>query len=91
MRKLRNWIEALLYAALWGRPPACAGLLVPLFGKRVRIVAGDEEDLPPLTLREVSSFGVVAEDSMGAHFYPWTEIVEISAAKSDMVYWAPLA
>jgi hypothetical protein len=48
-----------------------------LLGKRVRIVAVDEEDLPPLTLREVSSLGVVAEDSTGPHFYPWTEIVEI--------------
>lgn len=35
-----------------------------LLGKRVRIVAVDEEDLPPLTLREVSNFGVVAEDSV---------------------------
>jgi hypothetical protein len=57
-------------ARLGGRPPACAGLLVPLLGKRVRIVAVDEDDLPPLTLREVSSLGVVAEDSMGPHFYP---------------------
>jgi hypothetical protein len=62
-----------------------------LLGKRVRIVAVDEEDLPPLTLREVSSFGVVAEDSMGAHFYPWTEIVEISAARTDVIHWGPLA
>jgi hypothetical protein len=61
-----------------------------LLGKRVRIVAVDEDDLPPLTLREVSSFGVVAEDSIGAHFYPWTEIVEISAAKNGAVDWAPL-
>jgi len=61
-----------------------------LLGKRVRIVAVDEDDLPPLTLREVSSFGVVAEDSIGAHFYPWTEIVEISAARNDAVDWEPL-
>lgn len=62
-----------------------------LLGKRVRIVAVNEEDLPPLTLREVSSLGIVAEDSMGAHFYPWTEIVEISAAKNGVVDWAPQA
>lgn len=62
-----------------------------LLGKRVRIVAVDEEDLAPLTLREVSSFGVVAEDAMGAHFYPWTEIVEISPAKAGSVDWAPQA
>jgi len=61
-----------------------------LLGKRVRIVAVDEDDLPPLTLREVCNFGVVAEDSMGAHFYPWTEIVEISAARNDIVAWEPL-
>jgi len=61
-----------------------------LLGKRVRIVAVDEDDLPPLTLREVSSFGVVAEDSKGAHFYPWTEIVEISAARSAVAEWEPL-
>jgi len=61
-----------------------------LLGKRVRIVAVDEDDLPPLTLREVSSFGVVAEDSVGAHFYPWTEIVEISAARNGAVDWEPM-
>jgi len=62
-----------------------------LLGKRVRIVAVDEDDLPPLTLREVSNLGVVAEDSMGPHFYPWAEIVEISPAKHAAVDWAPLA
>ena len=61
-----------------------------LLGKRVRIVAVDEDDLPPVTLREVSSFGVVAEDSNGAHFYPWTEIVEISASRSGVFEWEPL-
>ncbi|HTT65648.1 MAG TPA: hypothetical protein VMG35_27555 [Bryobacteraceae bacterium] len=59
-----------------------------LLGKRVRIVAVDEDDLPPLTLREVSSLGVVAEDSRGAHFYPWTEIVEISPVGNNAVDWA---
>jgi hypothetical protein len=53
-----------------------------LLGKKVRVVAVDEEDLPPLTLREISSLGVVAEDSTGPHFYPWAEIVEISPARS---------
>ncbi|HUE23014.1 MAG TPA: hypothetical protein VMQ86_15115 [Bryobacteraceae bacterium] len=61
-----------------------------LLGKRVRIVAVDD-DLPPLTLREVSSLGVVAEDSTGAHFYPWAEIVEISLVRNGAVDWAPLA
>jgi len=61
-----------------------------LLGKRVRIVAVDEEDLPPLTLREVSSFGIVAEDSSGAHFYPWTEIVEISALRNGAFEWESL-
>ena len=65
--------------------------LCNLLGKRVRIVAVDEDDLPPLTLQEVSSLGVVAEDSMGPHFYPWAEIVEISPAKNGVVDWAPLA
>ncbi|MGA2136129.1 MAG: hypothetical protein ABSH50_27890 [Bryobacteraceae bacterium] len=60
-----------------------------LVGKRVRIVAVDEDELPPLTLREISGFGIVAEDTIGVHFYPWTEIVEISAARSAAV-WEPL-
>ena len=58
-----------------------------LVGKRVRVVAVDEDDLPPLTLREISGLGVVAEDSMGPHFYPWTEIVEISPAKNETPDW----
>jgi hypothetical protein len=62
-----------------------------LIGRRVRIVAVDEDNLPPLTLREVSSFGVVAEDSTGAHFYPWTEIVEITSARNGGMDWAPQA
>ncbi len=66
-----------------------------LLGKRVRIVAVDEDELPPLTLREVSSLGVVAEDSTGSHFYPWAEIVEISpgkngSGKDGAIDWAPL-
>lgn len=61
-----------------------------LLGKRVRIVAVDEDDLPPFTLREISSLGVVAEDSMGVHFFPWAEIVEISPARNGTVDWAPL-
>jgi hypothetical protein len=44
-----------------------------------------------LTLREISSLGVVAEDSTGPHFYPWAEIVEISPAKNGAIDWAPLA
>ena len=58
-----------------------------LLGKRVRLVAVDEDDLPPMTLREVSSLGVVAEDSMGVHFFPWAEIVEISPARAGAGEW----
>jgi hypothetical protein len=58
-----------------------------LLGKRVRLVAVDEDDLPPMTLREVSSLGAVAEDSMGVHFFPWAEIVEISPARSGSGDW----
>jgi len=58
-----------------------------LLGKRVRLVAVDEDDLPPMTLREVSSLGAVAEDSMGVHFFPWAEIVEISPARNGSGEW----
>ena len=54
-----------------------------LLGKRVRIVAVDERNLPPmpsLILREISSLGVVASDDRTAHFFPWNEIVEITPA-----------
>lgn len=58
-----------------------------LLGKRVRLVAVDEDELPPMTLREVSSLGVVAEDSIGVHFFPWGEIVEISPGKNGSGEW----
>ena len=58
-----------------------------LLGRRVRLVAVDEDDLPPMTLREVSSLGVVAEDSRGVHFFPWAEIVEISPGKNGSIEW----
>ncbi len=48
-----------------------------LVGKAVRIIAVDEQDLPPLVLREVSRQGVVAEGVAGSHFFPWNEVVEI--------------
>jgi len=68
----------------WGRDMDNDSIFLRnLLGKRVRIVAVDEDDLPPLTLREVSSLGVVAEDSAGTHFYPWAEIVEISPGKTS--------
>lgn len=76
----------------WGRHMQNESVFLHnLVGKRVRIVAVDEDDLPPLTLREISGLGVVAEDSAGPHFYPWAEIVEISPAKNAAVDWAPLA
>jgi len=58
-----------------------------LLGKRVRLVAVDEDDLAPMTLREVSSLGAVAEDSLGVHFFPWAEIVEISPARNGSGDW----
>jgi hypothetical protein len=64
-----------------------SAFLRTLLGKRVRIVVVDQDDLPPLTLREVSSLGVVAEDSLGAHFYPWAEVVQISPARTGLHEW----
>lgn len=54
-----------------------SSFLNALIGKPIQIVAIDQTNLPPLILREVSTLGVVAEDSRRAHFYPWNEIVEI--------------
>ena len=55
--------------------------LSALTGKVVRIVAVDEQDLPPLVLQEVSQLGVVVAREGAAHFFPWNEIVEISPAE----------
>ena len=54
-----------------------SAFLGKLVGKAVRIIAVDEEDLPPLVLREVSRLGVVADSVTGSHFFPWNEVVEI--------------
>jgi len=64
---------------------ASSHFLDSLINKPVRITVVDEQNLPPLpplTLREVSSLGVVAEDSKTTHFFPWNEIVEISPRAS---------
>jgi hypothetical protein len=52
-----------------------------LIGKPVRIVAVDES-LPPLVLKEISKLGVVAGDAEAQHFFPWSEIVEITACRT---------
>ncbi len=54
--------------------------LLGLMGRHVRIVAADEQCLPPLhsmVLKEVSMLGVVAADSDTSRFFPWHEVVEI--------------
>ena len=37
-------------------------------------------DIPVLTLREFSPLGIVGEAGPAQHFFPWTEVVEISAS-----------
>ena len=54
-----------------------------LLGRLVQIVLVDEENLPPLTLLEISTIGVVADDAGRARFFPWKEIVEISAYDAE--------
>ena len=56
-----------------------------LLGKPVEIIAVDEDDLPPMVLREVSGLGVVAEGLGKPRFFPWNEIVEISPCDLDEV------
>jgi hypothetical protein len=51
-----------------------------LVGRHVRIVAADEQCLPPLpamVLKEVSALGVVLADGSTSRFFPWHEVVEI--------------
>jgi hypothetical protein len=56
-----------------------------LIGKRVAIVGTDAaRRLPPLVLREISGLGVVGEDCLGPHFFPWNEVAEISPAAADV-------
>ncbi len=54
-----------------------------LIGKRIRIVCKDPVDcgdIPVLILREFSPLGIVGEAGVEQHFFPWTEVVEISAS-----------
>ena len=60
-----------------------SSFLSNLIGKRVRIVCKDPVDcgdIPVLTLREFSPLGIVGEAGPAQHFFPWTEVVEISAS-----------
>jgi hypothetical protein len=59
-----------------------SNFLSNLIGKPVRVVCKDPlacGTVPVLTLREVSPLGIVGEGG-GQHFFPWTEVVEISAS-----------
>jgi hypothetical protein len=67
---------------------ADSSFLTNLLGKRVRIVCKDPVncgDTPVLILREFSSLGVVGEAAAEQHFFPWTEVIEISASPSIRV------
>jgi hypothetical protein len=37
-------------------------------------------DVPVLVLREYSPLGIVGEAGPAQHFFPWTEIIEVSAS-----------
>ncbi|MBS1856241.1 MAG: hypothetical protein JST11_12820 [Acidobacteria bacterium] len=53
-----------------------------LIGGRVRVLCKDHVgcgDAPVLILREVSPLGIVGEAAGEQHFFPWTEVIEISA------------
>ena len=59
-----------------------SGFLNNLIGTRVRIVCKDHLDCgdsPVLVLREISPLGIVGEGGARMHFFPWTEVVEITA------------
>jgi hypothetical protein len=60
-----------------------SGFLSNLIGKRVRVVCKDPVDcgdVPVLVLREYSPLGIVGEAGRQQHFFPWAEIVEVSAS-----------
>jgi hypothetical protein len=60
-----------------------SSFLSNLIGKPIRVVCKDPLDcgtVPVLTLREVSPLGIVGEGCGDQHFFPWTEVVEISAS-----------
>ncbi len=52
-----------------------------LIGKPVHLLVVDEDDLPSMILREISSLGVVAQDANTSRFFPWAEIIEITSAE----------
>lgn len=58
-----------------------SAFLNSLMGKRVELVAVDAPVLPPMTLEEVTSLGVVVHDDERPHFFPWSEVVEIAPCK----------
>ena len=58
-----------------------SSFLSSLIGKPIRVLCKDPLDcgtVPVLTLREVSPLGIVGEGCGDQHFFPWTEVVEIS-------------
>jgi hypothetical protein len=60
-----------------------SNFLSNLIGKPIRVVCKDPVDcgtVPVLTLREVSPLGIVGDGGGDQHFFPWTEVVEISAS-----------
>ena len=60
-----------------------SSFLSNLIGKPVRVVCKDPVDcgaVGVLTLREVSPLGIVGEGAGDQHFFPWSEVVEISAS-----------
>ena len=71
-----------------------SGFLSNLIGKRVRVVCKDPVDcgdVPVLTLREYSPLGIVGEAGTAQHFFPWTEIVEVSALAASAGALPPVA
>ncbi len=60
-----------------------SAFLNSLMGKKVELVAVDAPVLPPMILEEVTSLGVVVHDDERAHFFPWSEVVEIAPCKPE--------
>jgi hypothetical protein len=59
-----------------------SGFLNNLIGTHVRVLCKDPVDCgvtPVLILREISPLGIVGEGGGHMHFFPWTEVVEITA------------
>jgi len=64
-----------------------SSFLSDLIGKPVRVVCKDPVDcgtVGVLTLREVSPLGIVGEGGGDQHFFPWAEVVEISASSGSV-------